>query len=62
MEQISDAPYIRKAERDGVGYMGPEVKCPICYEECETLYIQERQVIGCEHCVETVDAYDWIFD
>lgn len=58
--QIPDAPWIRHAELYGVDER-PTVKCPWCEEECETLYIdQNGDVAGCEHCVDTVDAYDWM--
>lgn len=34
-------------------------RCPVCGEECETLYRSGREVIGCDHCVEKVDAWEY---
>jgi hypothetical protein len=33
--------------------------CPVCGEECETIYKANGDVIGCDQCVISVDAYDW---
>ena len=55
---LADAPWIREAENDGMPD-GPDPKCPLCGQECSTLYVVDGEVLGCENCVETVDAYDW---
>lgn len=58
MEQVPDAPWIRDAETNGVGYDGPDrMLCPICSEECETIYKEPlgRDAIGCEHCLLEVE-------
>lgn len=35
--------------------------CPRCGEECETLYRDRYgEVVGCENCVETLDAWDYL--
>lgn len=34
-------------------------RCPICGEECETFYICDDEVIGCDRCTEAVDAIDY---
>lgn len=59
MIQIPDAPWIRDAEMYGDD-PPPEAHCPCCGDECENLYVDSGgEVVGCEHCVETVDAWDW---
>ena len=58
MEQIPDAPWIRKAERDGVG--DPPVCCPCCEEECTTIYRDQwGNVFACNKCIEEQDAWEW---
>ena len=59
MQQVPDAPYIREAENDGWLTDEP-VKCPICGEECETVYLDRYgNVFACEHCLDEQDARDW---
>lgn len=56
---IPDAPWIRDAEINGVGEP-EEVHCPICGEECETIYAdQNGEVFGCENCIMQQDAWEW---
>ena len=60
MEQIPDAPYIRDAEQNGYPSWEP-VYCPVCGEECETIYLdQSRNVCGCDKCMKTQDAGEWL--
>ena len=33
-----------------------EVRCPYCGSVADTLYKQEGQIIGCENCIEEVEA------
>ena len=33
-------------------------KCPICGEECYTFYKQDGEILGCDICVDKVDAYE----
>lgn len=56
---IEDAPWIREAETDGMPEEGEPI-CPVCGEECEGLYIADGDVIGCDCCVDRVDAWDWL--
>lgn len=35
-----------------------EVFCPICGEQCDTLFKRDGEIVGCEMCVEKVDAYE----
>lgn len=59
MEQIPDAPRIREAERDGYPSWD-SVICPICDEECETIYRDiSGNVVGCEQCLTKQDSYEW---
>lgn len=62
MTQIPDAPWIQEAER--LGYPPYDtVKCPICGEECDTIYIDNAgDACGCENCVGARDSYDWYQD
>lgn len=32
--------------------------CPICGEECESFYKLDGDIVGCDMCVEKVDAYE----
>lgn len=58
MEQIPDAPWIREAETYGVG--ADPVYCPICGEECETIYADlNGEVFGCDQCIMKQDAWEW---
>ena len=56
--KISDHPDIRERERNGVPAADVCV-CPICGEECETIYKDKwGNVLGCEECVEVCDAWE----
>lgn len=59
MMDLPDAPWIREAELYGM----PEAEnfyCPVCgAENPEKFYEVDGEVIGCEECVKTHDAYDW---
>lgn len=59
MEQIPDAPWIRDAETNGMPEVDP-VHCPICGAETEIIYVDQMgDVVGCEWCIASKDAYDW---
>lgn len=60
MQGIPDAPWIRDAELNGMPSADPVI-CPVCGEECETIYLDEGclNVLGCDNCIRTMDAYDW---
>ena len=58
MEKIPDAPWIRKAEREGFGEK--EVRCPCCEEVCTVIYKDQfKNAFGCNKCVETQDSLEW---
>ena len=61
MAQIPDAPWIREAENWGYPpYDDPEVHCPLCGKECDTIYKDKfGQECGCENCIVIEDAWDW---
>ena len=56
---LSDAPWIRDAENDGLP-SEPEPVCPVCGAECEVIYRIGDDAIGCENCVEVIDACDYV--
>ena len=57
MEQIENPMVLSDPEPERY----PE--CPLCDEECETLFISdENEVLGCEHCVNTKDSWEWMAD
>lgn len=40
---------------------GPLPLCPVCGEECETVYTDStNEVVGCDVCLEARDAYDFL--
>lgn len=56
---IPDAPWIRDAENYGPPEQ-PNVRCPICDREFETIYIDANgEVCGCDKCVRARDADEW---
>lgn len=61
-ENVPDHPIIRNLERTG-NPRGKEDRvpvCPVCGEECDTLYIScDFEVAGCDECIKTVDAWSW---
>lgn len=56
--QIPDHPDIRRMEREGVPYADPVI-CPVCGEECEWIYKQDGDVIGCDNCVDQISSDTW---
>ena len=65
LPDIPDHPDIRKME--AYGTLNPEddfiPHCPVCGEECETLYQDcNREIVGCDNCVEHFDAYDYLVE
>ena len=60
MEQIPDAPWIRDAENNGWGPSDPDPVCPVCGEECETIYADMYgNVFACDQCLIEQDAWQW---
>lgn len=54
-------PEITNALRTGYPHKMPPVpRCPICNEECSTIYIDYYgNAAGCEECIGTADAYEY---
>ena len=59
MDIVPDAPWVRNAMMFGI-VDPPEVRCPVCGEEAENLYVDKHSgdILGCERCIELVNAYD----
>lgn len=55
---LPDAPWIRDAEINGMP-TAEDVECPCCGQVAEKFFIIGGEVVGCENCVEEVDAYEW---
>lgn len=57
---VPDAPWIRDAEMYGTGSAEPDPICPVCEEECGTIYFDvNMEPCGCDKCITTRDAWDW---
>lgn len=62
MMNIPDHPVIANMERTGHpdGREPKPPKCPVCDEEFETIYKDKYgDVVGCDCCVTTADAWDY---
>lgn len=62
MQDLPDAPWIREAEMYGMPPYddGPDPTCPVCGEECETIYTdKDGEPVGCDQCVTLWEAYEW---
>ena len=35
------------------------VCCPMCDSECETVYSCGGDIVGCDICIDKIDAYEW---
>lgn len=58
---MRDSPIIENCERTGYpNGKEPEYPiCPICAEECDTLYANRSgEVFACNNCVSTKDAWE----
>ena len=59
MTQLADAPWIREAEMFGPPE-GDDIYCPVCGEENpEKFFTVNGEVLGCDCCVQTEDAFSW---
>ena len=37
--------------------------CPICGEECEELFFDKNnEICGCDNCVTSKDAWEWLWE
>lgn len=58
---IPDHPIIRNCELTGYpdGKEPTYPHCPVCGEECETIYrTSDFGIVGCDVCLSTIDAWD----
>lgn len=58
---IPDDPLIRFAQKYGHSPWESEVQpiCPICGQECETVYKDESgNILGCDECLTECDAWE----
>ena len=57
---VEDHPIVRNYERTGYpGVKDPEYpRCPVCGEECETVYYSEFEIVGCDNCISGRNAWD----
>ena len=54
-------PDITRLLKEGMPEEKP-ICCPVCGEECETFYKIIHEIVGCEKCVDEVDAYEYMQD
>jgi len=59
MQDIPDDPRVRDAMINGVPE-GTVIRCPCCGEEAESFFKDKKtgEILGCDECIETVDAFD----
>lgn len=64
MERIPDHPDIRRCLCSGYAHpLKSAPTCPVCGEEVdEYLKNSEGEIVGCENCVHTVNAWEAIED
>ncbi len=63
LQTIPDHPVIRNMERTGYpdGKAPTYPRCPICGEECETVYQSKENgfdIVGCDLCLKPWDAWE----
>lgn len=52
---------LRYGAPDWEGHPYEVALCPCCEEETELLYRNPLgEIVGCEHCLTTLDAMDWL--
>ncbi|MBO5568386.1 MAG: hypothetical protein J6A79_05575 [Clostridia bacterium] len=57
---LPDHPDIRMLERFGTPEQQRQPVCPICTQECQTIYLDwNGDVAGCENCLTSHDAWDY---
>lgn len=32
--------------------------CPVCHEHCDTIYYAGAEIVGCDRCIDTADAWE----
>lgn len=57
---MRDHPDIERIERYGHVEEPRWPRCPVCNEECETIYLNGHgEPVGCDECLESIDAADY---
>lgn len=58
---MKDAPDIRRAEATGYPHPVKWPRCPVCGQECSSVYRNgEGAIVACDNCLEELDAWDWM--
>lgn len=59
---IPDCPLIRNMESTGLpdGIEPETPRCPICGGECSEFFIRDAEIIGCDECAHTRDAWEYV--
>jgi len=63
--QLPDHPVIRNLQATGYpDGIYPEIPhCPICDEECDTVYTNlYGEIVGCDECIGTANAWEVLCD
>ena len=57
---IPDHPEIRNALETGYpsGKVPEYPHCPVCGAECSTVYFCDLEIVGCDECVTSHDAWE----
>lgn len=56
---MRDAPYIEKAEREGIPHPAT-IECPVCGRETsEILYNVVLEIVGCPGCIRKTSVDEW---
>ena len=37
----------------------PTPRCPVCNKETDTYLVYSNEIIGCDTCIISTDAYEW---
>ena len=58
--QIPDDPIIHAMQRTGFPpwHKNEEPRCPCCGSDCSTVYKVDGEIVGCDNCVNSFDAWD----
>ena len=65
MERIVDHPIVESLDKTGLPPWddGKAPTCPVCGEECDTLYYsKDGDVVGCNECLTAYDAWDLMWE
>lgn len=59
---VDDHPIVRNLERTGTpdGRDEIDTSCPVCGQYAERYFIQDREIIGCNECIDSVDSTEYL--